>query len=374
MRQEIAHAAWLLFAERGYEETTVAEIARAAGVSRRSFFRYFSSKEDVVVGTTDALAEDVLAAFARRPRSEPPLVAIQRALRPAIETRLADAAEARAIVSLLRESRTLRRAMLERHARLEERLAAADRRADGSGPAARPDAGAARVPRAGAHGHGVQRLVRPAARRTSAAMIDDLFRRLRAVVSRGRGDARSQGTCATTSQPEGQLANRSPSPCSDSRRIPALARRGGGPAPVGREPALRVQGRSARHRRGAAPPELAAPLGRRAASCSRAYQIQVPATRGLRAGRRSGTRAGWPPTDRPTSPYAGPALESSGRYHWRVRVWDGGGRASAWSAPASWEMGLLRAGRLEGPLDRGRLGRGPEDVAARPRCCAARSR
>ena len=41
-------------------------------------------------------------------------------------------------------------------------------------------------------------------------------------------------------------------------------------------------------------------------------------------------------------PYDGPALESSRRYYWRVRVWDGAGRASAWSAPASWETGLLR--------------------------------
>ena len=41
--------------------------------------------------------------------------------------------------------------------------------------------------------------------------------------------------------------------------------------------------------------------------------------------------------------YGGPALESSGRYAWRVRVWDGHGSASAWSARAFWEMGLLRA-------------------------------
>ena len=40
--------------------------------------------------------------------------------------------------------------------------------------------------------------------------------------------------------------------------------------------------------------------------------------------------------------YAGPALESRARYVWRVRVWDGKGRASAWSAPAWWEMGLLQ--------------------------------
>ena len=61
VRQEIARAAWRLFAARGYEATTVDDVAREAGVSRRTFFRYFSSKEDVVVGTSDALAEDVLA-------------------------------------------------------------------------------------------------------------------------------------------------------------------------------------------------------------------------------------------------------------------------------------------------------------------------
>ena len=39
--------------------------------------------------------------------------------------------------------------------------------------------------------------------------------------------------------------------------------------------------------------------------------------------------------------YEGPALHSGGKYEWQVRVWDGGGRVSAWSAPSSWEMGLL---------------------------------
>ncbi len=39
--------------------------------------------------------------------------------------------------------------------------------------------------------------------------------------------------------------------------------------------------------------------------------------------------------------YGGPALESGRRYHWQARAWDGAGKPSAWSAPASWEMGLL---------------------------------
>ena len=182
VRQEIARAAWLLFAERGYEDTTVAEIARAAGISRRSFFRYFSSKEDVVVGTTDALAEDVLAEFARRPAGEPPLLAIERALKPAIETRLADAAEARAIVSLLRESRTLRRALLERHARLEERLAVLIAVRTGADPLRDPTpALLAFLARALMDtAWNVWYDQRP---RNVGAMIDDLFRRLRTVVS-----------------------------------------------------------------------------------------------------------------------------------------------------------------------------------------------
>jgi hypothetical protein len=66
----------------------------------------------------------MLAAMARRPTKEPPLVAIQRALVVALEMRLARADEARGVIRLLRESRALRRALLERHARMEERLAA----------------------------------------------------------------------------------------------------------------------------------------------------------------------------------------------------------------------------------------------------------
>jgi alpha-L-rhamnosidase len=43
-------------------------------------------------------------------------------------------------------------------------------------------------------------------------------------------------------------------------------------------------------------------------------------------------------------PYGGPALRSSTRYYWQVRVWDDAGRASPWSTPAFWEMGLLELG------------------------------
>jgi mycofactocin system transcriptional regulator len=53
-RQDVARAALDLFHRQGYDETTVDEIAAAVGVSRRTFFRYYESKRDVVWGEFDA--------------------------------------------------------------------------------------------------------------------------------------------------------------------------------------------------------------------------------------------------------------------------------------------------------------------------------
>ncbi|MER8188618.1 helix-turn-helix domain-containing protein [Kitasatospora sp. NPDC094015] len=55
--QEILDTALRLFAEQGYEHTTIAQIAREAGISQRSLFRYFGTKEDLVCGGQEALGE-----------------------------------------------------------------------------------------------------------------------------------------------------------------------------------------------------------------------------------------------------------------------------------------------------------------------------
>lgn len=68
----------MMFRERGYEATTVREIAAAAGVSQMTFFRYFGSKEEVVFAGEHK--STVAAHLLARPADEPPVEKICNAL------------------------------------------------------------------------------------------------------------------------------------------------------------------------------------------------------------------------------------------------------------------------------------------------------
>jgi TetR/AcrR family transcriptional regulator, regulator of mycofactocin system len=77
---ELSHVALRLFAERGFAETTVDDIAAACGIGRRTFFRYFPSKNDVPWGEFDELVERMR----RHLRDTAPDVPLVDALREAI--------------------------------------------------------------------------------------------------------------------------------------------------------------------------------------------------------------------------------------------------------------------------------------------------
>lgn len=124
VREALAAAAEQLFLSRGFERTTAEEIAQAAGVSRRTFFRYYQSKEDVLVERSERLGERLYSELGARPRKEPPLLAIRNALVPALKAGIEDAAFVRWVIRELREKSSLRRVMMERRNRLEERIAA----------------------------------------------------------------------------------------------------------------------------------------------------------------------------------------------------------------------------------------------------------
>lgn len=73
--------AWGLFAQRGFREVTVDEIAEAAGVSARTLFRYFPSKEDFLLGFTRRGAQDLVDLIAQLEPSPDPLQSVWQLLR-----------------------------------------------------------------------------------------------------------------------------------------------------------------------------------------------------------------------------------------------------------------------------------------------------
>src|ERR1700730_7123307 len=86
IRRELAEAAVRLFTERGFAETTAREIATAVGISERTFFRYFASKEDVVLGVLHELGIELAARLAARPADETPFMALRRSFDLMTET------------------------------------------------------------------------------------------------------------------------------------------------------------------------------------------------------------------------------------------------------------------------------------------------
>jgi AcrR family transcriptional regulator len=118
-RTAVLHAAQRLFALHGYENTTVRAIADAAGVTERTFYRYFDGKEGLLAEEAIDWTEKLCAAIRNRPAGEGPYLAVQNAMiavareltRPSGDSRLAHLIEVPRPLELVRRSspRPLRR-------------------------------------------------------------------------------------------------------------------------------------------------------------------------------------------------------------------------------------------------------------------------
>jgi len=113
-RERLTRAAMALFLERGFEATTLDDIAAAADISRRSFFHYFDSKEDVVFAWHE---------IAVRPAGESMLAAAENAI--AAMVRQIEPGEAIAMARLKRDNPALQARDQVKYEQLERALAEA---------------------------------------------------------------------------------------------------------------------------------------------------------------------------------------------------------------------------------------------------------
>ncbi|MDT0469400.1 TetR/AcrR family transcriptional regulator [Streptomyces gibsoniae] len=81
VQAEIVATAMRLFLDHGFEATTMEQIANEIGISRRSLFRYFGTKEDIVLGDHAEHGEALRTALEARPPGEPPWDALRAALK-----------------------------------------------------------------------------------------------------------------------------------------------------------------------------------------------------------------------------------------------------------------------------------------------------
>jgi AcrR family transcriptional regulator len=122
-RERLTRVAMALFLERGFEATTLDDIAAAADISRRSFFHHFESKEDVVFAWQEESTAALIAAVAARPANESMLAAAENAISEMV--RQLKPGEAMAMAQLKRDNPALQARDQVKYEKLERALAEA---------------------------------------------------------------------------------------------------------------------------------------------------------------------------------------------------------------------------------------------------------
>ena len=122
VRSLLARTALDLFAAKGYDDTTLDEVAAAAGVSRRTLFNYFRNKEDLALSGLSEQGELIAARFAERPADEDPWTSLRAAFQVLEEIDIT--AERRLeMITLLFGNESLRAGHAEKQARWQDLLA-----------------------------------------------------------------------------------------------------------------------------------------------------------------------------------------------------------------------------------------------------------
>ena len=124
VRSAIYDAAIELFAEKGFDETTVEEVAQAAGVSRRSFFRYFASKDDLLAQNVVTFGSLLSATITACPPTLTPLETVRETVLSVLRQSVAQP-RTRQIIEISHRSASARQAHHSRMMDVEDTVAAA---------------------------------------------------------------------------------------------------------------------------------------------------------------------------------------------------------------------------------------------------------
>ena len=135
-RAATVDAAFALFAERGYCNVTVADICDAAGIGRRTFFRYFATKDDVLTEPAREMTACAAAAIAAAPPGLPEHVVLRGALTELAAYALSNRTRLRELAEVRRTSADIRWSPLTRLSEQELSVACqlAARREPGAAP------------------------------------------------------------------------------------------------------------------------------------------------------------------------------------------------------------------------------------------------
>ena len=170
-----------LYRDAGYDKVTVAEIAARAGLTRRTFFRYFSDKREVLFFGTEKLEALVTEGILTAPRAAPALEAVAIALAPVAQLSDEDPAHAdfaRRRHAVIQANPELRERELSKHASLASVMASALQRRGVTAPTARLAAAAGLA----AFSVGFEQWINDKARRSMGAHVLEAMRGLRSVV------------------------------------------------------------------------------------------------------------------------------------------------------------------------------------------------
>ena len=122
VREDIRRTAVALFAERGFDAVRTEEIAAASGISARSFFRYFATKEDVLVSGAAAVGSQVRDRLASRPSDEDLWTSLRHALDVALDMMEAFGPLNFTAMTVIMTTPALRASHFEKHLVWEEAL------------------------------------------------------------------------------------------------------------------------------------------------------------------------------------------------------------------------------------------------------------